>query len=113
MNITSTSTGSPENKNFGFWAGLSLSRKLLLAFGVLFVLAVIIAIVTLQGLNRYRTSYEEAITQGMEIAQCVRSLEVNLLQARRDEKNFLLRWREEGFDTAYANYVTYSQGKFP
>ncbi len=105
MNITSTSTGSPENKSFGFWAGLSLSRKLLLAFGVLFVLAVIIAIVTLRGLNRTGAFYEEAITQGEEIRNVSDHLTISLLQARRAEKNFLLRWREEGFDTAYTNYV--------
>ena len=106
MNLPSTSTRVPENTHFGFWAGLSLSRKLLLAFGVLFVLSVIIAIVTLQGLNRTQASYEESLTQGVQVRNLSDKLTINLLQARRAEKNFLLRWREEGFDTAYSNYFT-------
>ena len=93
MNITSTSTGSPENKSFGFWADLPLSRKLLAAFGALFIFAIIIAVVTLQGLNRVQRSYEDALGQGVEMRRLSDLLEVNLLTARRNEKNFLLRWQ--------------------
>ncbi len=105
MNLTSTSDHSPENRIFGFWRDLPLARKLLMAFGALFIFAVIIAIVTLIGLNRTQAAYEDALAQGIEIRRLSDHLEYTLLQARQSEKNFLLHWREEGFETAYANYV--------
>ncbi|MBI5297404.1 MAG: GAF domain-containing protein [Chloroflexi bacterium] len=111
MNSSSTTNSanpvnSPENLHFGFWGNLPLSRKILLAFGVLFILTVVIAIVTLWGMNRTTIAYEEALTKGNEIRRISDLLAIDLLQARRAEKNFLLRWKEEGFDTAYANYIT-------
>ena len=95
-----------EKKRFGFWGNLPLSRKLLLAFGAMFVFAVIIAVVTLNGLNRTQAAYEKALAQGIEIRTLSEQLETSLLQARSNEKNFLLNWREEGFYTAKLNYAT-------
>ena len=97
---------SQKIRRGGFWGNLRLARKLLLAFGVLFVFAAIIAIVTLNGLNRTQTAYEEALTEGIEIRRLSEQLETSLLQARSNEKNFLLHWREEGFFTANKNYAT-------
>lgn len=110
MNMVSTTNTSKENRHFGFWGRLALSRKMLLAFGVLFVLALLIAVVTLAGSNRTQASYDNALVQGIEVRNVSDRLVISLLQARRAEKNFLLRWQTEGFDTAYANYVpTFSQ----
>ena len=95
-----------EEKRFGFWGNLALSRKLLLAFGAMFVFAVIIAVVTLNGLNRTQAAYEKALAEGIGIRTLSEQLEASLLQARSNEKNFLLHWREEGFYTARLNYVT-------
>ena len=106
MSIPSTFDNSPENTRFSFLGNLPLSRKLLLAFGVLFVFALIIAVVTLTGLNRTQAAYVDALSQGIEIRRLSDQLENSRLQARSNEKDFLLHWREEGFETAYANYVT-------
>jgi GAF domain-containing protein len=106
MNLTSTSNSISPEKRFGFWGNLPLPRKLLLAFGVLFVFAVIVAIVTLWGLNRVTTTYEEVLTSDIEVRRLSDQLEINLLQARRNEKDFRLRWQVQGYDTAYANYAT-------
>jgi HAMP domain-containing protein len=105
MNITSTSTSIPSEKNFGFWGDLPLSRKLLISFSVLFFFALVIAFITLSGLNRVTASYEDALAQGIEVRRSSDQMIVRLLQARRAEKNFLLRWQTEGFGTAYTNYV--------
>ncbi len=106
MNPTSTSHNSLENKHFGFWGNLRLSFKLMLAFGVVFILALVIAAITLRGLNQVQASYEHALSQGSELQNLSDELQIRLLQARRAEKNFILRWQSEGFDTAYENYVT-------
>jgi len=109
MNSTSTNSANPANssdKRFGFWGNLPLPRKLLIAFGALFVLSVVIAISTLWGLNRTTTSYEDTLAQGVAIRNLADQFDVNLLQARRNEKDFRLRWQVQGYDTAYANYAT-------
>ena len=66
----------------------------------------IIAVVTLNGLNRTQAAYENALAEGIEIRTLSEQLEASLLQARSNEKNFLLHWREEGFYTAILNYAT-------
>jgi len=96
---TNTSTG------FGFWASLPLSRKLLIAFGALFVLGLVIAASGLFGLNRVQGAYEDTLAGGIEIRFRSNQLNSEVLEARRREKDFLLRWRDEGFETAYQNYV--------
>jgi putative methionine-R-sulfoxide reductase with GAF domain len=105
MNITSTTENSPKSRRFGLWSNLPLASKLLLAFGALFAFAVVIAVISLLGLNRTQQAYEGTLTQGIEIRNLSNQVSNNLLKARDDEKNFLLNWRQEGYDTAYANYV--------
>ena len=100
---TNTSTG------FGFWASLPLSRKLLIAFGTLFVFGLVIAASGLFGLNRVQGAYEDTLAGGIEMRFRSNQLNTTLLEARRREKDFLLRWREEGFETAYQNYVVLNQ----
>ncbi|NCP86024.1 GAF domain-containing protein [bacterium] len=104
MNITSTTNSSEQR--FGFWGNLPLARKLLLAFGVLFVLTVLVGIVTLWGLNQTTTTYEEVLTSDIQVRTLADQLTVNLLSAHRDGKDYLLRWRVQGPDAAYANYAT-------
>lgn len=103
--MTISSANTPAQR-FGFWARLPLSQKLLIAFGVLFVLSLVIAGATLYGLNLVQTQYEETLTQGVEVRRLSFLMDIELLRARRAEKNFLLRWRTEGFEAAYENYVT-------
>ena len=100
---TNTSTG------FGFWASLPLSRKLLIAFGALFVFGLVIAASGLFGLNRVQSAYEDTLAGGVEIRFRSNQLNSTLLEARRREKDFLLRWRDQGFETAYQNYVVANQ----
>lgn len=110
MNTTSTLNNSAGNRDFGFWGGLSLARKMALAFGSLFGFAIIIAIITLVGSNRTQSAYKDALAQGVQVRNLSDHLSISLLQARRAEKNFLLRWQSEGFENAYTNYVpTFSQ----
>jgi putative methionine-R-sulfoxide reductase with GAF domain len=109
MNKTPTPLETPASSiapQFGFWARQSLSRKLLLAFGVLVLFSLLITGTTLYGLNVVEARYEETLSQGVELRRLATLLDIDLLSARRAEKNFLLRWQTEGYETAYANYVT-------
>ncbi|GAB4538530.1 MAG: hypothetical protein Fur002_02130 [Anaerolineales bacterium] len=95
-----------ETQRFGFWASLPLSRKLLISFGALFLLAALIAVVALFGLNRTSAAYEDTLAQGITVRGTSDQLTIQLLSARRDGKDYLLRWHEQGTDAAYANYAT-------
>jgi putative methionine-R-sulfoxide reductase with GAF domain len=106
---TTPSTISNESQRFGFWADLPLGRKLLIAFGALAVLALVVGVVANFGLNNVKNSYEHALSDGEALKSTSLTLSNNLLTARRHEKDFLLRWHEEGFDTAYTNYVIPNQ----
>lgn len=102
---TSTNPTTSMERRFGFWGNLPLSQKLLLAFGILFIFGLVIAASGLWGLNRVQGAYEDSLAGGVQIQRLSDHLNSELLEARRHEKDFLLRWKEEGFDTAYANYV--------
>ncbi len=106
MNQTFTNSTNPVEKQFGFWARIPLRQKLLAGFGLLFVFALIIAVIALYGLNQVQAQYEDALEQGVEMRRLSALLNSELLTARRNEKNFLLRWRLEGFEKAYVNYIT-------
>jgi putative methionine-R-sulfoxide reductase with GAF domain/CHASE3 domain sensor protein len=99
MSTTNTST------RFGFWASLPLSRKLLIAFGALGLIALVVGVVANVGLSRVQKSYQDALSQGEAMEFTSLHLSNDLLTARRHEKDFLARQTTEGFDTAYANYV--------
>ena len=113
MNMTSNSnngepktTRSAGNRIFGFWRNLSLARKLLVAFSILALLALLVGVVANSGLRRVQTSYNNALAGGEKMELVSLHMSSDLLTARRHEKDFIARWTTEGFDKAYANYVT-------
>lgn len=102
---TSTNQPTEENRQFSFWARLPLGLKLQAAFAALFLFTIVITVSTLLGLNNVQSQYQQALSQGVEVRRLSNALDIELLRARRAEKNFQLRWQSEGFDTAYANYI--------
>ncbi|MEP7133734.1 MAG: HAMP domain-containing protein [Chloroflexota bacterium] len=110
MNMTlTTDTMTAGTGRFNLWRRLSLSRKLLVAFGAAFLLALVIAASGLFGLNRVQGSYENALSGGLKIQNRSDHLGSQFLEARRREKDFLLNWKTEGYDLAYSNYVAPNQ----
>ena len=87
----------------------TLARKLLLAFGVLGVIALLIGVISNFGLNNVQTSYQHALEDGSELRATSLALSNDLLTARRHEKDFLLRWTEQGFNNAYTDYALPNQ----
>jgi len=88
-----------------FWRNLSLTRKLLAAFSALAFVALVVGIVANIGLSRVQNSYEHALSDGKAMEQTSLQLSIDLLTARQNERNFLLHWQTEGYDTALTNYV--------
>lgn len=83
----------------------TISRKLLIAFGLMFGISLIAVGTGQYGLNNVQTIYEETLSGGIAMQVAADRLDISLLEARRREKDFLLRWQEQGFDVAYQNYV--------
>ena len=110
MNMTSSSNIRKPvistGKGFAsFWSNLGLARKLLVAFSALALLALVAGVVGNVGMNRVQTSYRHALEDGGQLQTISLTLSNDLLTARRHEKDYLLRWQDQGFDTAYANYA--------
>jgi len=97
------------NRLMTYWRDLSLTRKLLMAFSVLALLALIVGVAGNIGLRSVQNSYEHALSDGKAMQLSASQFSIDLLQARRHEKDFLARWQTEGFDTAYKNYVVTNQ----
>ena len=93
------------NKLAQFWHDLSLARKLLTAFGFLSILTLAVGIVSYLGMNSVQGSFEKALSEGQAMATISQHMQSDSLTARQHEKDFLLRWQDQGFETAYTNYV--------
>ncbi len=85
--------------------GRSISDKLLLGFGVILLLVGISGSMSLFGLRHVRLNYRAAIDGGLEIEQLAREAQGALRTARQHEKDFLLRWKEEGLEIAKEKYA--------
>ena len=93
--MNTTRVTPTANNDFNFWARLPLGRKLQLAFAGLFVFTAIIAVVTLSGMNNVEAQYQQTLEQGVEVRRLANTISIELLTARRAEKNFQLRWQSE------------------
>ena len=97
------------NRFLAYWRDLSLARKLLMAFAALAFLTLLVGVTANIGLNNVQNSYERALSEGNAMEKASLLLSNNLLNAEQNEKDFLLRWQTDGYDSAYENYVTKNQ----
>ena len=91
------------------FVNLKIRGKLGLGFGLQLVLAALVAAAGLVGLRNVQNSFQSAIAQGLETDRLATEMNTELLEARRAENDFLLRWQAEGFSTAEANYAAANQ----
>ena len=82
------------------WGKLSITTKFMLAFGLLLVLIMLMAVTGFLALNAVRRQTEAAILTSLEIQRLVLEMDSDLQQARRLEKEFFLRWPTQGFAPA-------------
>jgi putative methionine-R-sulfoxide reductase with GAF domain len=88
---------------------LKIRGKLGLGFGLQLVLVALVAASGLVGLRTVQNSFQSAIDHGLETDRLATEMKTELLEARRAETDFLLRWQAEGFLTAEANYAAANQ----
>ncbi len=88
-----------------FLRNVAIRNKLNFGFGLMFLMMVLAAVFSIYGLESVEENFERAIDQGMTLEILSVQAESGLLQARRREKDFLLRWRAVGVAEAKATYV--------
>jgi putative methionine-R-sulfoxide reductase with GAF domain len=84
----------------------TISRKLYLAFGILLTFGLVTTFSGIYGLGRVQDAYQRTLEGGVRIQNLSDHLNNSMLDARRSEADFLLRWQIEGIDSAYNNYAT-------
>src|SRR5689334_3510482 len=91
-----------------FFSNLTVSRKLATGFGALVVLTLLVGGVSFAA-SAYKQNVLDTLLTADKRSQQAQDIEISTLQARRREKDFLLRWKDEGYDKAYANYIALNQ----
>ena len=93
-----------------FWNRWKLGAKLAFGFSLLGFFVVITAVIGQVGSRNIQNAFQTAIDRGTTIERLGKKIETQLLQARRHEKDFLLRWQADGFQVAYDKNVIPNQG---
>ena len=99
--MTLSKTSSSPNRIFG-----SIRSQLVLGFGLILILALVIAIIGYQSLQSLRTSVQTTLEEASQIRELSLEIENEFLLARQDESSFLATWRSLGFEAAQAEYVS-------
>jgi methyl-accepting chemotaxis protein len=86
----------------------SISRKLVLGFVAPILLATVMGISFIVS-NLVGAEQQSDLRTSVEALDTARQMNIEILNARRREKDFLLFYKEEDFDTAYESYVVTNQ----
>ena len=82
-----------------------IGKKLGVGFGSIVILTLIVGLVSINGLNRTNQTWKEAMDVGEALQTLGNEAQLELLQARRQEKDFVLRYREKGIEKAKQGYI--------
>jgi len=78
--------------------------NLALDFGLLLLLAVLVAIFSLVGIRRIGSDFERLVNHDFEIERLAAKIESDILHAQNLEEEFLLHLEEQGYEAAFENY---------
>lgn len=104
LDTSSWVVSTPYGSNW--FKDLKMRNKLFLAFLVMISLLVLISAVALIGQNRVTTTVDDLINRDFRLTELSLKSDVAMLMARRGEKDYLLRYKEVGFEEANLKYVT-------
>src|SRR5213596_607057 len=89
--------------------GLSLRAKIAVGFAALIVLGLVADVVSVMSHRRALAAVDAFLDRDNRIAELTLTSRATLLRARRDEKDFLLKVNEFGYEEARSRYVTLLQ----
>lgn len=84
----------------------SIGRKLALGFGVTLILTLVVGAVGLFALDSIQNEVNTTTTVSARVEALSNLINISLLEARRNEKDFFLRYKQNGIPEAKAEYVT-------
>src|SRR5688572_28330488 len=84
--------------------GFTIGKKLTVGFGIVLVLVLLVGVVGAIGILTVRGTVQDNLDTGFQINELSLKAQTEMLNARRREKDFLLRYETEGFDAAKAAY---------
>lgn len=88
-----------------FLRHISIGNKLKFGFSSLFIIIFITSMLSVFGLEYVRSQFEYAVNRGYALEILSIETQSQLLKARSNEKDFLLKWRELGVTTAKQKYL--------
>lgn len=94
-----------------------MRRTLIIGFSLMIILMIVIGSVGILNLARVNRIWDISKVQGEAAIDAVNEFDINFLRSRREEKNFLLRYksmgikqaRQEYIDTAFINYLSQAE----
>jgi class 3 adenylate cyclase/HAMP domain-containing protein len=89
-----------------FLRHISIGNKLKFGFASLFTIIFITSMLSIFGLEYVRGHFEYAVDRGYALESLSLDAQTQLLKARSNEKDFLLRWRKLGVITAKQQYLS-------
>jgi GAF domain-containing protein len=87
----------------------TIQTQLTLGFGLILMLALLIAVIGYLSLRNLQTGVRETLEKASQVRELSLEIENNFLLARQSETLFLDNWRTIGFERAAAQYVTLNQ----
>ncbi|GAB4503266.1 MAG: hypothetical protein Fur0043_02580 [Anaerolineales bacterium] len=82
-----------------------VGARLLFSFGVLLLLILGLAATSLSSLLSIQGTVKTALGDGLRIQDLGETIQIDLVEARRQEQAFLLHWQEEGYQSAVNTYL--------
>lgn len=89
-----------------FLRNITIANKLNFGFAILILMMLVTSALSIYGLQYVREHFERGLYYGLALERLSLQAENELLQARRREKDFLLRWKQTGIEKAREKYVT-------
>jgi methyl-accepting chemotaxis protein len=85
---------------------LNLGKKLFMAFGVVLALTGVVGTVGVISLSQQLANVELLLNEGVYLAEMSELNQIAMLEARRNEKDYLLGYKTLGFEQARSTYLT-------
>ena len=102
--MTISENSSKPNRIIG-----SIRSQLVFGFGLMLVLALVIAVIGFQNLQTLQTSVETTLDNASRVRELSLEIENEFLQARQGESNFIASWRSLGFEAAQEKFVSINE----
>jgi methyl-accepting chemotaxis protein len=83
----------------------TVGRKLVTGFAAVLILTIVVGATGLFALNTIRGRVETSTTVDARMEKLANLIQISLLEARRNEKDFFLRYKAEGIEASKATYV--------